>query len=63
MIKLTRLNGSELVINIDSIEFVEATPDSVISTVSGKKIVVTDTVDEIIDKVIKFKQAISIIKH
>ncbi len=59
MIKVTRLNHQELVINADHIEFVEATPDSVISLVSGKKMVVSESVDEIIKRVIAYKQALN----
>lgn len=59
MIKVTRLNHQELVINAEHIEFVEATPDTVISLVSGKKMVVSEGVDEIIKRVIAYKQAIA----
>ena len=38
MIKVTRINDSELVINSDLIEFVEAIPDTIISLTTGKKI-------------------------
>ena len=56
MIKVTRLNNSELVINADLIEFVEATPDTLISLTTGKKIVVRESTDEIIDRVAQFKR-------
>jgi flagellar protein FlbD len=56
MIKVTRINDSELVINADLIEFVESTPDTIISLTTGKKVVVRETSDEIIDRVAKFKR-------
>ena len=56
MIKVTRLNGSELVINADLIEFVEAIPDTIVSLVTGKKIMITETKDEVIQKVAQFKR-------
>jgi flagellar protein FlbD len=56
MIKVTRLNSSELVVNCDLIEFVEATPDSMISLVTGKKIMVNESIDEIINRVAEFKR-------
>lgn len=59
MIKVTRLNRQELVINAEQIEFVEATPDTVISLTSGKKMVVSESVDEIIQRVVLYKQAIA----
>jgi len=56
MIKVTRLNKSELVINSDLIEFVEASPETIISLVTGKKIMVTEDVDSIIERVAEFKR-------
>ncbi|MCK4632004.1 MAG: flagellar FlbD family protein [candidate division Zixibacteria bacterium] len=55
MIKVTRLNDDELVLNADLIEFVEAIPDTIISLTTGKKIMVQETVDEVIERVASFK--------
>lgn len=62
MIKLTRLNGKEFVLNIDLIEFIESTPDTVISTTTGKKVVVMESVDEIIQKIVEFRRRLSFIE-
>lgn len=56
MIKVTRINDSELVVNSDLIEFVEAIPDTIISLTTGKKIMVRETIDEIIERVASFKR-------
>jgi flagellar protein FlbD len=56
MIKVTRLNDSELVINADLIEFVEAIPDTIVSLVTGKKIMIKETTDAVIQKVAEFKR-------
>lgn len=56
MIKVTRLNDSELVINSDLIEFVEASPETIISLTTGKKIMVLENVDQIIKRVAEFKK-------
>ncbi len=56
MIKVTRLNGSELVLNCDLIEFVEAAPDTIISLVTGKKIMIKETPDEVIEKVAEYRR-------
>ena len=56
MIRLTRLNNKEFVMNADMIEFVEATPDTIISTISGKKIMVREPVDEVAELVIGYKR-------
>jgi flagellar protein FlbD len=55
MIFVTRLNGKELVVNSDMIQFIEATPDSVITLVDGKKLVVSESVDDIIEKIVKYR--------
>lgn len=56
MIKVTRINNTELVINADLIEFVESIPDTIISLTTGKKIMVRETIDDIIERVAKFKR-------
>lgn len=56
MIYLTRLNGEKIVLNLDMIEFMEETPDTVITLTTGKKIVVKESTGQICDQVIKFKK-------
>ena len=63
MIRVTRLNGSSYVLNCELIETVESTSDTVITTTNGKKFVVAEDVDEIIDKVIKYKAKIQLINR
>ena len=55
MITVTRLNDSKLVINSDLIEFVEAIPDTIISLTTGKKIMVKESPDEVIELVASFR--------
>lgn len=55
MIKVKRLNEKEFVVNSDLIEFIEETPDTVITLTTGRKVVVKESVDDIIEKVIDFK--------
>ena len=58
MIHVTRLNGSELVLNAELIETVEATPDTVISLTNDHKWVVRESVDEVVARVVAFKRRI-----
>ena len=58
MIRLTRINHSPLVLNSDLIEHIETTPDTVITLTTGQKLMVRETVDEVIEKVIAFRRAI-----
>ncbi|TCS82945.1 flagellar FlbD family protein [Tepidibacillus fermentans] len=50
MIKVNRLDGSEFVINGLLIESVESTPDTIVTLTTGKKIMVKQSVDEIIQR-------------
>jgi flagellar protein FlbD len=58
MIQLTRLNGQPIMVNADLIESVESTPDTVITLVSGNKLIVRDSMDAIQQNVIGFKRKI-----
>jgi len=63
MIQLTRLNSSRLAINSDLIKFVEAAPDTVLTLVSGEKVVVREAVDEVIARVREFRRSILCAAH
>ena len=56
MIKVTRLNGQEIVVNADLIEYLEASPDTIIALTNGKKIMVKESVDEVIERVIEYRR-------
>ena len=62
MITVTRLNDSKLVVNSDLIEFVEAIPDTIISLTTGKKIMVKESTDRIIELVAEFRNNLSSIR-
>ena len=59
MIAVTRLNGAEFIVNAELIELVESTPDTIVSLTTGKKYMVRETVDEIIDRIIQYRRQIS----
>ena len=58
MIKLTRLNRIPLILNSDLIEHVESTPDTVVTLVSGQKYMVLESPEEIVERVVKFRQSL-----
>ena len=58
MTTVTRRNGTAFALNPDLIERVEATPDTVITLVSGTKYVVAETVQQIVDEVCQFRAAV-----
>ncbi|MGB9792780.1 MAG: flagellar FlbD family protein [Thermacetogeniaceae bacterium] len=59
MIKVTRLNGEGLYVNSDLIEFIEETPDTVLSLTTSKKIVVKENAEEVIRRIIDFRRKIA----
>ncbi len=59
MIRLTLYNDSDIVVNADMIESVERTPDTLISLTTGKKVMVRESVDDVISKVVNYQQMIS----
>lgn len=58
MITVTRRNGTAFALNPDLIERVEATPDTVITLVSGTRYVVSETVEQIVDEVCHFRASV-----
>jgi len=58
MIEVTRLNGKEFYVNSDLVLFVESTPDTVITLSNERKLVVTESVEQIVEKVIEFKRKV-----
>ena len=47
MIELTRLNGCRLNVNCDLIKYAEASPDTVLTLITGEKLVVLESCDEV----------------
>jgi flagellar protein FlbD len=56
MISLTKIDTSKIIINADEIETIDAHYNSTITLKSGKKIVVKESSDEIISKVVEYRQ-------
>ncbi|MGR6836152.1 flagellar FlbD family protein [Syntrophomonas erecta] len=59
MITLTRLNGERIMINVDLIELLEETPDTVVTLTTGRKLVVKEPSRRIRDKIIQFRKRCS----
>ena len=55
MILLTRLDKSKLLINLETIKFIEQTPDTLISFTNGDSLMVLESLDEIQEHVIQYK--------
>lgn len=58
MIEVTRLNGTQILVNADLIELVEETPDTVITFTTGRKIIVKESRQQINSLVKSYKREI-----
>jgi flagellar protein FlbD len=58
MIQLTRLNNHPLAVNSDLIKFVEQSPDTVITLVNGEKIVVRESAQDVMARIVEFRRSV-----
>jgi flagellar protein FlbD len=58
MITLTRLNGQAFVMNADKIRYIEATPDTVVCSDTGEKLMVRETIAEVTRRAIEYARII-----
>lgn len=56
MIKLSRINKREFYLNAEMVEQVEATPDTVITLMNGKTIMVINSVKEVVKKIVRYRR-------
>ena len=54
MIRLTRLNDRAVVVNAELIKYVEQTPDTLVTLTSGDKLMVKESSEEVVKRVIEF---------
>jgi flagellar protein FlbD len=59
VILVTRFNGSKLYINAELIRSIEETPDTVIGLLDTTKLVVHETADQIIERVVEYRRKIN----
>ena len=63
MIDVLRLDGKKYWVNPHMIESMETTPDLTLTMLSGKKIIVRNSPDEIINKIIEYRKKLGIDKQ
>lgn len=59
MIVLSRLDGKELVVNAEHILTVESMPDTMLLLSGGHRLVVRESVDEVVERVVEYRRRIS----
>jgi flagellar protein FlbD len=58
VIRLTRLNNTEILLNPDLIEHVELNTDTVITLTNGSSFVVQEHAEQILDRIVEFKRSL-----
>jgi flagellar protein FlbD len=55
MIELTRLNGNPMVLNSDLIKTAEASPDTMLTLITGEKLIVREECGEVVERVLAYR--------
>jgi flagellar protein FlbD len=58
LVTLSRLNGSVVAINPDLIMWIDVTPDTIVSLLGGDKIIVRESLEEVIERVVAFRRVV-----
>jgi flagellar protein FlbD len=58
VIEVTRRDGTTMLINVDQIESIERTPDTIVSLANGHKIVVRESPSELVERIVAFKRTV-----
>lgn len=56
MIALTRLNGKRFIVNAELIRTVEESPDTTITLISGDRLIVRESMKEVVDRAVEYGQ-------
>ena len=59
MILVKKINGDEIVVNCDLIQTIEFMPHALLSLTTGEKIIIDETRDELLRKIIEYKRTIA----
>ena len=60
MISVTRINGKRFVINAELIRFIDSTPDTMITMTSGDKVMVKETIEEVVEKAVDYARRVRV---
>ena len=55
MIHLSKLNGNPMVLNSDLIKTVEASPDTMLTLITGEKLIVRESLEEVTEQVLAYR--------
>ncbi|MBN2563512.1 MAG: flagellar FlbD family protein [Phycisphaerae bacterium] len=58
MIRVTRLNGESFVVNAELIKTIESTPDTMLSLLNGDRLVVRESVEEVVKRAVEYGRSL-----
>lgn len=58
MIKLTKLNGEEFVVNAELIRFVERRPDTYVTLTTNDRFIVRESVEEVVSRSLAYARLV-----
>ena len=56
MIEVSRMNGTKFILNCELIKTLEATPDAVVTLTTGEKLMVRESVAEIVKMTMNYRK-------
>jgi len=59
MILVKKINGDEIIVNCELIQTIEFMPHAVLSLTTGEKIIIDETRDDLLRKIIEYKRTIA----
>ena len=62
MIELTKLDGKPFYLNPHQIEYVECNPDTTLVMLSGKHLVVLESYDQLLERIVSYRRLIGAFK-
>ncbi len=63
MIAVTRLGGAVFYVNPHQIEYIESNPDTTLTMLSGKRLVVKEDYQSVLEKIIEYRSRIGAFKN
>jgi flagellar protein FlbD len=58
MVQLTKLNGNVIVVNADLVEFIEETPDCLLSMTTGRRLMVRERLPEVLEQLREYRRGV-----
>ena len=63
MIEVTRLDGKVYYVNPHQIEYVECNPDTTLVMLSGKRLIVNESYDQVLERIVAYRRLVGAFKN